>query len=94
MLCGNQVVRRPELTSLYPLHHIPNDQNLTFKTYSEWAILQKAWEAQLISVLSILKEVDVDQECSASLEEEMFENTDRTRVSGNRQWGLDSGHHQ
>jgi hypothetical protein len=62
--------------------------------YSGSEIFQKAWEAQLISVLSILKEVDVDQECLASLEEEMFENTDRTRVSGNRQWGLNSGHHQ
>jgi len=24
----------------------------------------------------------------------MFENTDRTGVSGNEQWGLDVGHHQ
>jgi len=69
-------------------------KNPTFKMYSEPEILQKAWEAQLTSVLSILKEVDVDQEYLASLEEEMFENTDRTGVSGNRQWGLDRGHHQ
>jgi len=69
-------------------------KNPTFKAYSEPEILQKAWEAQLTSVPSILKEVDVDQECLASLEEEMFENTDRTGVSGNWQWGLDRGHHQ
>jgi hypothetical protein len=49
---------------------------------------------RLDSVPSILKEVDVDQECLVSLEEEMFENTDRTGVSGNWQWGLDKGHHQ
>ena len=28
------------------------------------------------------------------LEEEMFENTDRTDTSGNEKWGLDVGHHQ
>ena len=49
---------------------------------------------QLTSVPSILKEVDVDQECLVSLEEEMFKNTDRTRVLGNGQWGLDRGYHQ
>lgn len=36
-------------------------KNSTFKAYSEPEILQKAWEAQLTSVPSILKEVDVDQ---------------------------------
>jgi hypothetical protein len=35
-----------------------------------------------------------DKECLEILEEEMFENTDRTGVSGNEQWGLDIGHHQ
>jgi len=69
-------------------------KNPTFKAYSESEILQKAWEAQLTTVPSILKEVDVDQECLVSLEEEMFENTDRTRVLGKGQWGLDRGHHQ
>ena len=69
-------------------------KNPTFKTYNESEILQKAWEAQLTSVPSILKEVDVDKECLASLEEEMFERTDRTGISGNGQWGLDAGHHQ
>ena len=44
-------------------------KNPTFKAYSEPEILQKAWEAQLTTVPSILKEVDVDQECLASLED-------------------------
>ena len=65
-----------------------------FKTQNELDILQKAWEAQLTSVPTILKEVDVDWECLASLEEEMFENTDQTGPSGNWQWGLDAGYHQ
>jgi len=34
-------------------------KNPTFKAYSESEILQKAWEAQLTSVPSIIKEVDV-----------------------------------
>ena len=51
-------------------------KNPTFQAYSGPETLQKAWEAQLTSVPSILKEVDVDLECLASLEEEMFENTD------------------
>jgi hypothetical protein len=66
----------------------------TFKTQDELDILRKAWEAQLTSVPTILKEADVDRECLASLEEEMFENTDRTGPSGNWQWGLDAGYHQ
>ena len=57
-------------------------------------ILQKAWEVQLTSVPSILREVDVDKDCLARLEEEMFEKTEQTGVSGNGQWGLDVGHHQ
>ena len=69
-------------------------KNPTFKMYSETEILQKAWEVQLTSVPSILREVDVDKDCLASLEEEMFEKTDRTGISGNCQWGLDVGHHQ
>ena len=45
-------------------------------------------------IAALLKDVDVDKECVESLEAEMFENTDRTGVSGNEQWGLDAGHHQ
>ena len=66
----------------------------TFKTQNKLNILQKAWEAQLTSVPTILKEADVDRECLASLEEEMFENTERTGPSGNGQWGMDAGYHQ
>ena len=69
-------------------------KNPMFKIYSKTEILQKAWEAQLTGVPSILMEVDVDKDCLASLEEEMFEKTDRTGISGNLQWGLDVGHHQ
>ncbi|KIJ98355.1 hypothetical protein K443DRAFT_104066, partial [Laccaria amethystina LaAM-08-1] len=69
-------------------------KNPTFKTYSEVEILHKAWDVQLTSVPMILNEIDVDRECLESLEEEMFESSDRTGVSGNFQWGLDAGHHQ
>ncbi|KIM35715.1 hypothetical protein M413DRAFT_14385 [Hebeloma cylindrosporum] len=63
---------------------------------SQREILHKAWEVQFHGVPTILNEVDVDRECLESLEEEMFENTDRTGASRNinRQWGLDAGHHQ
>ena len=57
-------------------------------------LFRKAWEVQLTGVPTVTKDVDVDKECLESLEEEMFENTDRTGVSGNGQWGLDVGHHQ
>jgi hypothetical protein len=66
----------------------------TFKAIPESEILRKAWEIQLTGSTTILKEIDVDKECLESLEEEMFERTERTGISGNWQWGLDVGHHQ
>ena len=69
-------------------------KNPAFKTYSKEEILHKAWAMQLTSVPTILKEIDVEQECLESLEEEMFKNTEWTGVSENFQWGLDAGHHQ
>jgi len=66
----------------------------TFKAIPESEILRKAWEVQLTGSTTILKEIDVDKECLESLEEEMFERTERTGISGNWQWGLDVGHHQ
>jgi hypothetical protein len=65
-----------------------------YKTLTIPDLFLKAWEAQLTGVPTILKNVDVDRECVEFLEEEMFENTDRTGASGNEQWGLDVGHHQ
>jgi hypothetical protein len=65
-----------------------------FKDAPESEVRQKAWEAQLTGKPKILKEIDVDKECLEVLEEELFERTERTGVSGNRQWGLDVGHHQ
>ena len=69
-------------------------KNPVFETYSQMEILQKAWDAQLTSIPLILREVDIDKDCLASLEEEMFEKTERTSILGNLQWGLDVGHHQ
>jgi hypothetical protein len=66
----------------------------TFSDLTDPDMLQRAWVAQLMSIPSILGEVDVDRECLEKLEEEMFERTDRTGPSGNWQWGLDAGHHQ
>ena len=54
-------------------------------------LFRKAWEVQLTGVPTVLKDVDVDRECLESLEEEMFENTDRTGVAGNEQWALGVG---
>jgi len=65
-----------------------------FNGHPESEVRQKAWEAQLTGTPTILKEIDVDKECLEGLEEEMFEKTKQTGVSGNWQWGLDSGHHQ
>jgi hypothetical protein len=64
-----------------------------FKGATESEVRQKAWEAQLSGTPTILKEIDVDKECLEVSEEEMFESTEWTGVSGNRQWGLDVGHH-
>ncbi|KIM36004.1 hypothetical protein M413DRAFT_14221 [Hebeloma cylindrosporum] len=66
----------------------------TFESIPELEILRKAWEVQLTGSTAILREIDVDKECLESLEEEMFERTERTGISGNWQWGLDVGHHQ
>jgi hypothetical protein len=65
----------------------------TFKAIRESEILRKAWEVQLTGSTTILKEIDVDKECLESLEEEMFERTERTRISRNWQWRLDVGYH-
>jgi len=64
------------------------------RVLADLEVLQKAWVAQMTSVLSILGDVDVEKECLEYLEEEMFERTDPTRPSGRWQWGLDAGHHQ
>ncbi|KAF9537149.1 hypothetical protein CPC08DRAFT_617578, partial [Agrocybe pediades] len=37
---------------------------------------------------------DVDLNCLAYMEEEMFENSPRAGIAGNRQWGLDAGDHE
>jgi len=66
----------------------------TFKATPESEILRKAWEVQLTGSTAILKEIDVDKKCLESLEEEMFERTEQTGISGNWQWGVDVGHHQ
>ena len=97
--------RKPDVRALWlgrlPIAHAHTlfiayrmTKDRAFKGLTWTDILQKAWVAQLMSVPSILGEVDVDRECLEQLEEEMFERTDRTGASGNFQWGLDAGHHQ
>ena len=56
-------------------------------------LLQKAWKVQFSSATSILTDVDVDKDCLALLEEEMFERSARAGVAGHCQWGLDIGDH-
>jgi len=40
------------------------------------------------------QEVDVERECLAKLEEEMFERSQAAGIAGEYQWGLDAGDHQ
>jgi hypothetical protein len=69
-------------------------QDSQYKNLTAREIVSKAWEVQLTRVPTILNSIDVDAESVEALEEEMFENTNRTGPSGNEQWGLDVGHHQ
>ena len=79
----------PTVFIAFRMHKDPRYKKLKSKE-----LICKAWEAQLTGVPTILDTTDVDAECIESLEEEMFENTNRTGPSGNEQWGLDVGHHQ
>jgi hypothetical protein len=42
----------------------------------------------------VWQEVDVERECLAKLEEEMFERSQAAGIAGEYQWGLDIGDHQ
>ncbi|KAF9455329.1 hypothetical protein BDZ94DRAFT_1180235, partial [Collybia nuda] len=57
-------------------------------------VLDKAWEIQLTGVPSIWTDIDVDRDCLARLEEEMFEQSTQAGIAGHCQWGLDAGDHQ
>jgi len=61
----------------------------TLLTFFTTFLTSQHWTA-----VSIDTRIDVDAESIEVLEEEMFENTNRTGPSGNKQWGLDVGHHQ
>ena len=57
--------------------------------------LEMAWEIQGNGNVELLwQEVDVECECLAKLEEEMFERSEAAGISGEYQWGLDAGDHQ
>jgi hypothetical protein len=66
----------------------PENERLT-----DAELLQRAWKVQFSSATSILTDVDVDKDCLALLEEEMFERSARAGVAGHCQWGLDIGDH-
>jgi hypothetical protein len=54
-----------------------------------------AWEIQENGDVTLLwQEVDVERECLAKLEEEMFERSQAAGIAGEYQWGLDVGDHQ
>ncbi|KIJ94189.1 hypothetical protein K443DRAFT_642500 [Laccaria amethystina LaAM-08-1] len=59
----------------------PENEKLT-----DAELLQRAWKVQFSNV-------DVDKDCLALLEEEMFERSARAGVAGHCQWGLDIGDH-
>jgi len=92
---------RVKWLSLLPIAHAHTlfityqmTKDADFKGVPESEIHQKAWEAQLTGMPTILREINVNKECLEVLEEEMFMRTERTWSSGNWQWGLDMGHHQ
>lgn len=65
-----------------------------YSALSRDKLLRKGWEAQLTGVPSLLMDVEVDKDCLAQLEEEMFEVSKRAGIAGYYQWGFDSGDHQ
>ena len=57
--------------------------------------MEMAWEIQVNGDVNVLwQEVDVERECLAKLEEEMFERSKAAGVAGEYQWGLHAGGHQ
>lgn len=67
-----------------------NPQNMKL---TDAELLNKAWDVQFSSTPSVLKDIDVDQDCLYILEEEMFERSIRAGGAGHYQWGLDAGDH-
>ena len=71
----------------------PEKTNMTELTHREQ--LQIAWEIQAKGDVALLwQKVDVECECLAKLEEEMFERSQAVGIAGEYQWGLDKGDHQ
>lgn len=64
----------------------------------EQYMLNRAWNVLQTTSHSVrsaaAEDVDVDKECLASLEKQMFEVSNNAGVAGYWQWGLDSGDHQ
>jgi hypothetical protein len=71
---------------------IPNGSDSTQPDDLEFALWKAAW--QYLVNAHYLPASDVDLECLTSLEERMFERSNRVGASGNWQWGLDVGEHQ
>ena len=62
---------------------------------SHQELLEMAWDIQENGDAELLwQEVDVERECLAKLEEEMFERSRAAGIAGEYQWGLDAGEHQ
>jgi hypothetical protein len=65
------------------------------KELSEERLLEMAWEIQTKGdEASLWKGIDVECECLARLEEELFERSRAAGIAGDYQWGLDAGDHQ
>jgi hypothetical protein len=70
-------------------------QKTNIKELSQEKLLEMAWEIQEKGDEALLwKGVDVECECLARLEEEMFERSQAAGIAGDYQWGLDAGDHQ
>lgn len=64
------------------------------KQIIEGFVMSKAWDDQMQASLDPYDSVDVDRECIAALERQMFEKSKAAGIAGYWQWGLDAGSHQ
>ena len=75
------------------LQNPPRKTDMTKLSHQEQ--LEMAWEIQGNGDVKLLwQDVDVECECLAKLEEEMFERSEAAGIAGEYQWGLDAGDHQ
>lgn len=82
LFIGSQLLEKP-----------PRKTDIAKLSHQE--LMETAWKIQVNGDVNLLwQEVDVERECLAKLEEEMFERSKAAGIAGEYQWGLDGGDHQ